>query len=80
MWRSGGYLNLHLGLMTTGVGTHQYAFCQDSVGHYSLLHLRPSNDQESYTNDVYMSMPVPEDVDSLTFSVYTYDGIYTRTF
>lgn len=79
-WRSGGYVNLHLGLMTTGQGTHQYAFCEDSVGCYSLVHLRPAADAESYTEHVYMSMPVPEGKDSLIFSVYTYDGIYTRTF
>lgn len=80
MWKSGGYINLHLGLMTTGKGTHQYAFCEDSPGHYSLAHLRPGSDAESYTADVYMSMPIPEGVEELTFSVQTYDGTYTRTF
>jgi hypothetical protein len=80
MWKSGGYLNMHLGLMTTDNGYHQYFFCEDSVGHFSLLHQRPANDGSSYTKDVYMSMPIPEGLDSLTFSVTTYDGIYTRTF
>lgn len=80
MWKSGGYINLHLGLMTTGEGTHKYAFCEDSVGHYSLLHLRPDGDAESYMENVYMSMPVPDSVDNLTFSVYTYQGIHTRIF
>ena len=79
VWRSGGYVNLHLGVLTTGKGMHKYAFCEDSLGHYSLLHLRPADDAESYTMHVYFSMPVPEGVDSLSFSVYTYDGIYTRT-
>ncbi|MBQ8711007.1 MAG: NigD-like N-terminal domain-containing protein [Bacteroidaceae bacterium] len=80
MWKSGGYLNLHLGLMTTGEGAHQYGFCEDSVGHYSLLHQRPMGDQASYTEHVYMSMPLPEGLKEVTFSVNTYDGIYTQTF
>ena len=80
MWKSGDYINLHLGLMTTGEGQHQYAFCEDSVGYYSLLHLRPDGDAESYMENVYMSMPIPDGVDKLTFSVYTYDGIYVRAF
>lgn len=79
MWKSGGYVNLHVGVLTTGKASHQYAFCQDSPGHYSLLHLRPDGDAESYTSQVYLSMPIPEGMDNLTFSVYTYDGIYTRT-
>lgn len=80
LWKSGGFVNLALGLMTTGNGLHKYAFCEDSVGHYSLLHSRPQDDAESYTKDVYLSMPIPDGLDSLTFSVYTYDGIYTREF
>ena len=80
MWKSGGYLNMHLGLMTTGYGNHQYAFCEDSVGHYSLLHQRPMGDGGSYTEHVYMSMPLPEGQEEVTFTVKTYDGDYTRTF
>lgn len=80
IWRSGDYLNMHLGLMTTGAEKHSFAFCEDSVGYYSLLHLRPAKDEESYTQDMYMSMPFPEELDNLHFSVYTYDGIYTEVF
>ena len=80
MWKSGGYLNLHLGLMTTDKGVHQYLFCEDSVGHYSLLHQRPSYDGSAYTENVYLSMPIPEGQDSFTFTVHTYEGDYTRTF
>ena len=80
MWKSGGYINLHLGVMTSGEGVHQYAFCKEAPGHYSLVHLRPLSDKESYTEQVYMSMPIPAGVDELTFSVHTYDGICTRTF
>lgn len=80
MWKSGGYLNLHLGLMTTNNGVHQYAFCEDSVGHFSLLHQRPANDGSAYTENVYMSMSIPQGLDRFTFTVKTYDGNYTRTF
>lgn len=80
LWKSGGYVNMQLGLLTTGNGTHSYAFIEDSVGHYSLAHLRPAGDAESYTQRLYLSMPIPEGVESLTFSVYTYDGIHTRAF
>lgn len=80
MWQSPSFINLHLGIMTTGNGTSQYLFCNDSTGHYSLVHRRPSKDEESYTKQVYLSMPVEPNTDSLTFSVYTYEGIISRTF
>lgn len=80
MWKSGGYINLHLGVLTTGNGIHAYAFCRDSEGAYSLVHQRPQEDAESYTGHLYLSMPIPQGVEHLSFSVYTYDGIYTKTF
>lgn len=80
MWRSGGYINMQLGVLTTSVASHLYAFCKDGEGRYSLLHQRPANDMESYTQAVFLSMPVPEGVESLTFSVNTYEGTYARTF
>jgi hypothetical protein len=80
MWKSGGYINLHLGVLTTGNGTHSYAFCRDAEGAYSLLHLRPQADAESYTEHLYLSMPIPDGEEHPSFSVYTYDGIYTKTF
>lgn len=80
MWKSGGYINMQLGVLTTNNVTHSYAFCDEGNGHYSLLHRRPLNAAESYTEVVFMSMPIPEGVESLTFSVNTYDGITTRTF
>ena len=80
LWKSGGYVNMHLTLMTTGKGIHQYAFCEDSVGHYSLLHSRPKDDAESYKEHISLSMPIPNGVEHLTFSVHTYDSIYTRDF
>lgn len=80
LWKSGGYVNMQIGVLTTGKGTHAYAFCEDSVGHYSLVHLRPADDAESYTQKVYLSMPIPENVEHPTFSLRTYDGLYTRSF
>lgn len=80
MWKSGGYINMRLGVLTTGNGRHAYAFCKDDVGKYSLLHQRPANDAESYTQEVRLSMPVPDGEESLMFSVNTYDGPYIRTF
>lgn len=80
MWRSGGYVNMQLGVMTSGQKGHLYAFCEDSAGVYSLLHLRPSADAEAYTQTVYLSMPVPQAVETVTFSINTYDGVVTRTF
>jgi len=80
MWKSGGYLNLHLGMMTTDNGMHEFLFCEDAPGQYSLLHSRPSSDGSAYTEHLYMSMPIPDGVDEFTFTVRTYDGDYTRTF
>lgn len=80
MWKSGGYINMHLSLMTAGQKGHSYAFCEDSTGCYSLLHSRPSDDAEAYSKNVYFSMPIPQGVDTVSFSVHTYDGIFTRTF
>lgn len=80
MWKSGGYLNLHLGMMTTDNGAHEFLFCEDAPGKYSLLHLRPSSDASSYTEHLYLSMLIPEGVDEFTFTVRTYDGDYTREF
>lgn len=80
MWKSGGFLNLHLGMMTTDNGKHEFLFCEDSPGNYSLLHLRPMSDGSSYTGHLYMSMPIPEDLEQFTFTVRTYDGDYTREF
>lgn len=80
MWKSGGYINLHLGVLTTGNGVHAYAFCRDGEGAYSLVHLRPQEDAESYTEHLYLSMPIPQGEEHPSFTVYTYDGIYTKTF
>lgn len=80
VFKSGGYINMQLGVMTTGNSAHAYAFCEEGDGLYSLLHQRPVNDPESYTMTVFLSMPIPEGVETVTFSIPTYEGTYTRTF
>lgn len=77
VWRAGGYVNLQIGVMTTGVGKHAFAFCAEGDGEYSLLHLRPANDAESYTETVYLSMPVPDGETTISFGVMTYEGLVT---
>lgn len=80
VFKSGGYINMQLGVMTTGNSAHAYAFCEEADGQYSLLHQRPVNDLETYTMTVFLSMPIPEGVETVTFSIPTYEGTYTRTF
>lgn len=66
-WVSDRYINAHISYMTTGKGTHQFAFVEDSMSthadgtktaHISLFHLRPDGDMESYTQKIYVSLPV----------------------
>lgn len=80
MWKGGGYINMQLAVPTTNYVTHSYAFCDEGDGHYSLLHRKSLNVVDSYTEVVFLSMPIPEGVESLTFSVTTDNGVYTRTF
>lgn len=87
IWQGNGFLNMHLGVMTTGNGTHRYAFCIDSVKgdteYVSLIHQRPKGDAESYTDKIYMSMPMEkaeEGVARFVFRVNTYDGWKTYEF
>ena len=80
MWKSGGYINMELGVLTTSNAPHRYAFCDEGDGKYSLLHEKPLGYPEAYTQSVFLSMPIPEGVESLTFSVHTYDGTFTHTF
>ena len=93
MWNSGGYINMDIGILTTGNGTHSLAFVVDSVSessldarttvHTRLLHKRPLEDAESYTERLYISMPVKEYAelyDSIAVSVNTYDGLSVSKF
>ena len=81
IWKSAGYVNMHLGIMTTGNGTHKYGFALDSisdtsVAYFTFLHKKPQEDAESYTEDHYFSMPLTdyENVDSFVMNINTYEG------
>ena len=82
-WKSGGYLNLWIGLLTTDVGSHRFGFCEDSVVnrdgyqkvYFTLMHGRPQEDAESYTKDLFLSIPLKQyTCDSVCIRVQTYDG------
>jgi len=78
-WKSGGYLNLRIGLLTTDEGSHRFGFCEDSVVnrkvYITLLHARPEKDAESYTKDMFLSIPLKQyDCDSVIVRVSTYEG------
>lgn len=84
-WKSDRYLNLKVGVMTSGVGVHTFGFSIDSVytsgnkqvACFSLFHQRPDEDAESYTEETFLSMPTEDfaDFDTLVISVPTYDGV-----
>jgi len=88
-WMSDRYFNLRIGIMTTDTDTHLFAFCEDSIVvestckkvYFSLLHQRPDNDAESYTKELFLSMPTAgySDCDSLIFHINTYDGLMRIT-
>ncbi len=91
-WQGGNYINIIAGVLTTGQGTHEYAFCENTptantdgtvTANVSLLHLRPADDPESYTEKVYMSIPLHKyrnRCDSISLTVNTYEGERTKTF
>ena len=84
-WRSGGYLNLQIGVMTTDAERHAFAFREDTIldkgtsktVYFTLLHKRPENDNESYTKTMFLSLPLSAytDCDSFAISVQTYEGM-----
>ncbi|MCM1312580.1 MAG: hypothetical protein NC206_07310 [Bacteroides sp.] len=86
VWRGGGYINMHLGILTTDVAAHPLAFCEDSITtsgtgrksvYLSLLHLRPENDADSYTEKTYASMPTHKysEMDTIVFRINSYEGM-----
>lgn len=90
-WNSSRYLNISCGILTTGMGTHSIAFCEDSITtknglqtvHIRLLHNRPENDAESYTQKTFISMPAftyAGKADSIALTLNTYDGLRTLGF
>lgn len=85
VWKGGNYINMYLGILTTNVATHSFAFCEDSITvsrtgktsvFLSLLHLRPEHDPESYTEKAYISMPIHSysDMDTIVFHINSYEG------
>ncbi len=84
-WKSDRYLNIKVGVMTSGGKAHSYGFSADSVStangvntaYFTLLHKRADNDDEAYTEETYVCMPLSDysDFDSLVVCIPTYDGI-----
>lgn len=85
VWCSGGYVNLHLGLLTQG-GKHGVHFVhtgnavQEDGGTTFILRLyhAQGDDPEAYTREVFLSCPLrhlaPVTGDSIRFLIRTYDG------
>lgn len=87
-WRTDRYINLRISLLTTGLGNHAFAFCADSIGtsatnkqtaYISLLHQRPPEDAESYSEEQFLSIPRAgyQSCDSFAITIHTYDGDIT---
>lgn len=87
VWKGPRYVNLSLALLTTGRGSHSYSFVEDTVMtnggdvttvHCTVTHRRQGDDPESYTQNVYLSMPVydylEKGVDSVAVTINTYSG------
>ncbi len=83
-WRTDRYLNIRVGVMTSGNGTHSFLINEDStytvgdkqVACFTLLHSQPSGDTEAYTQEAFICMPTGgyRDYDTLVVNVPTYDG------
>jgi hypothetical protein len=92
VWKGGDYINLILKVLTTGKGTHSFAFCEEGfadnadgkkIVNVTVLHERPQGDAESYTQDVYMSIPMGDyacQCDSIAVNIPTYQGVKTFMF
>ncbi len=84
-WKSDRYLNIKVGIMTSGDKTHAYGFSLDSISsvddsntaYFTLLHKCPDNDEEAYTEETFICMPISDcsDYDTLVVCIPTYDGI-----
>ena len=91
IWKSGGYINLHLGVLTKG-RAHKYHFLnlgksRNSMGkatqRIQLFHSQ-EEDPEAYTREIFLSCPLNkldlQSGDSIIFSINTYEGIKVYTF
>jgi len=66
LWESARYINAYISYKTTDKGKHSFSFCEDKIelnedgrltAFVSLFHERPSDDAESYTKRLYVSLP-----------------------
>lgn len=66
-WITPRYINAFISFKTTGNGQHKIYFIEDSLNensdgthtaHVSLVHERPEDDPESYTERTYVSLPL----------------------
>lgn len=85
-WRSSRYINLLVRFLTTGAGTHAFGFCEDKTEtatdgtttvYVSLLHQQPKGDEESYSEKIYVSLPIYQyanTYDYVVFTITTHDG------
>ncbi len=88
-WTSDRYVNMRIGVLVTDKHNHAFGFAEDSVAakngkrtaFFTLLHQRQDNDAESYTEDMFLSMPRAnyQDCDSFVIKINTYDGVTTVT-
>lgn len=85
-WMSGGYINLHLGILSQE-GKHAFRFIYQGATknvdgtntHSFLLYHDKGTDPEAYTRDVFLSCPLKKlDItakDAVNLSINTYEGI-----
>lgn len=84
-WRTDRYVNLRIDILTTGADHHAYGFAHDSTtiaadgkqtACITLLHQRPKADAESYTENVFLSIPLSHytECDSFDVNITTYEG------
>lgn len=85
-WTTAKYLNARIGILTTSVGSHAFAFSEDSIredadgtrhAFFTFHHRRPEGDAESYTSTMYLSLPLSDypDCRRFTLTLPTYDGM-----
>lgn len=92
VWKSGHYINLHLGLMTKQENKQRLHFVKTEPSlsangkqriNLTLFHDQ-NNDPEAFTREVFMSCPLQslglEDGDSIYMHIETYDGPKTYGF
>lgn len=84
VWNSPRYINVYFSYLTTHAAVHAVGFCEDSItvsddglrtAHISLLHSRPGEDAESYSEKTYICLPTyvyKDRCDSVALTITTY--------